>query len=100
VECVTEAERLVILVRDVSMVLVDHGMPPILGIPWDHAWLTTSWMQWASSWDACRRPMHPATFHGIRCRPFPVVAFSSRLALVFFFLVYLFYVNILRTLGC
>jgi hypothetical protein len=33
VECVIEAGRLVILVRDVSKVLVDLGMPHISGIP-------------------------------------------------------------------
>jgi hypothetical protein len=32
---IVEAERLVTLVRDVSKVLEDLGMPPILGIPWD-----------------------------------------------------------------
>jgi hypothetical protein len=35
VERVTEAGRLVILVRDISKVLVDLGMPPILGVPRD-----------------------------------------------------------------
>jgi hypothetical protein len=35
VERVTEVGRLVILVRDVSEVLVDLGIPPILGIPRD-----------------------------------------------------------------
>jgi hypothetical protein len=33
VERVTKAGRLVILVRDVSKVLVNHGMPPVSGIP-------------------------------------------------------------------
>jgi hypothetical protein len=32
VERVTEVGRLVILVRDVSKALVDHGMPPVSGI--------------------------------------------------------------------
>jgi hypothetical protein len=32
---IVEAERLVTLVRNVSKVLEDLGMPPILGIPWD-----------------------------------------------------------------
>jgi hypothetical protein len=35
VDHVAEAGQLAILVRDVSKVLVDLGMPPILGIPWD-----------------------------------------------------------------
>jgi hypothetical protein len=35
VECIAEAGRLVILVRDISKVLVDLGMPCILGIPRD-----------------------------------------------------------------
>jgi hypothetical protein len=35
VEFITEARRLTILVRDVSKVLVDPGIPPIPGIPWD-----------------------------------------------------------------
>jgi hypothetical protein len=34
-DCIVEAERLVTLVRDMSKVLEDLGMPPILGIPWD-----------------------------------------------------------------
>jgi hypothetical protein len=32
---IIEVMRLVTLVRDVSKVLVDLGMPPILEIPWD-----------------------------------------------------------------
>jgi hypothetical protein len=35
VEHVAEAERLAILARDVSKVLVALGKPPVLGIPWD-----------------------------------------------------------------
>jgi hypothetical protein len=35
VDCVAEDGWLVILMRDVSKVLVDLGMPPISGIPWD-----------------------------------------------------------------
>jgi hypothetical protein len=35
VDHVVEAGQLAILVRDVSKVLVDLGMPPILGIPQD-----------------------------------------------------------------
>jgi hypothetical protein len=35
VERVTEVERLAILVREVLKVLVDLGIPPIIGIPWD-----------------------------------------------------------------
>jgi hypothetical protein len=35
VECIAEAGWLAILVRDVSKVLVDLGMPPILRNPWD-----------------------------------------------------------------
>jgi hypothetical protein len=32
-ECITKAGRLAILARDVSKVLVDHGLPPIPRIP-------------------------------------------------------------------
>jgi hypothetical protein len=35
VECIAMVGRLAILVRDISMVLVDLGMLPIPGIPWD-----------------------------------------------------------------
>jgi hypothetical protein len=35
VECFAEAGRLAILVGDTSKVLVDLGMPPIPGNPWD-----------------------------------------------------------------
>jgi hypothetical protein len=35
VECIAEARRLAALMRDVSEALVDLGLPPILGIPWD-----------------------------------------------------------------
>jgi hypothetical protein len=35
VECITEPGQLAILARDISKVLVDLGMPPILGIPQD-----------------------------------------------------------------
>jgi hypothetical protein len=35
VECIAEARRLAVLVRDVSKVPVDLGMPPILRIPRD-----------------------------------------------------------------
>jgi hypothetical protein len=35
VERLTEVGRLAVLMRDVSKALVDLGMPPILGIPWD-----------------------------------------------------------------
>jgi hypothetical protein len=35
VDCVTEVGRLVILAGDVSKVVMDLGMPPIPGIPWD-----------------------------------------------------------------
>jgi hypothetical protein len=35
VDCVAEDGWLAILMRDVSKVLVDLGMPPISGIPWD-----------------------------------------------------------------
>jgi hypothetical protein len=35
VECVTEAGQLAILMGGISKVLVDHGMPPIPGIPQD-----------------------------------------------------------------
>jgi hypothetical protein len=35
VECVAEARQLAVLVGDISKVLVDHGMPPILEIPQD-----------------------------------------------------------------
>jgi hypothetical protein len=39
---ITEAGRLAILVREVSKVLVDLGMPPIPGIPKTFTWLATS----------------------------------------------------------
>jgi hypothetical protein len=35
VDCIIEAGRLVMLVRDVSKVLVDLGMPPVSKIPQD-----------------------------------------------------------------
>jgi hypothetical protein len=35
VDRVTEVGRLVILAGDVSKVVMDLGMPPIPGIPWD-----------------------------------------------------------------
>jgi hypothetical protein len=35
VDCVVEAGRLTTLVRDVTQVLENLGMPPILRIPWD-----------------------------------------------------------------
>jgi hypothetical protein len=42
VEPVANVVRPVILVRDVSKVLVDLGMPPISGLPWIRTRLTTS----------------------------------------------------------
>jgi hypothetical protein len=39
---IIEAGRLAILVREVSKVLVDLGMPPIPGIPKIFTWLATS----------------------------------------------------------
>jgi hypothetical protein len=35
VECAAEAERLAILVGDISKVMLDLGMPPIAGVPQD-----------------------------------------------------------------
>jgi hypothetical protein len=47
---VVEAGWLATLVRDVSKVLVNLGMPPIPEIPGIRAQPATSWRQWTSSW--------------------------------------------------
>jgi hypothetical protein len=49
-DSVIEAGRLATLVRDVSKVLVNLGMPPIPEIPGIRAQPATSWRQWTSSW--------------------------------------------------
>jgi hypothetical protein len=90
VELVVEAGRVMILVRHVSKVLVDLGMPPI----------PTSWRWWASSWNACGRPMPLAMAPGIRRRPLAIVSSIGYPVLVFCFSSFISCVkNILRTQG-
>jgi hypothetical protein len=58
VERVTEDGQLAILVGDISRVLMDHGMPPILGIPRDPGTCYTmkcimeecGWMELITCW--------------------------------------------------
>jgi hypothetical protein len=83
VECVIEVGRLVILVRDVSKVLVDLGMPHISGIPRAHVWQTMSWRWRAPSWNTCGRPTPPTTVPRTRSHPFPITASFRHPALVF-----------------
>jgi hypothetical protein len=61
VECIAEAGRLIILVRDVSKVLVDIDMPPIPEIPWDPHTTDEPWRQWAPPWNNCKKPTPQAT---------------------------------------
>jgi hypothetical protein len=89
VEHVTKAGQLVILAWDISEVLVDLGMLPILGI---HAWLAMSWMRWASTWSTCGRPTPPTMAPGIRHHSFIALVSIIRPALVFCFVSILFLV--------
>jgi hypothetical protein len=70
VEHVTEAGWLAILVWDISMVLVNLGMPPILMIPHDPCMAGDSWRLQTPSWIACGKPTPSAMIPGTRCRSF------------------------------
>jgi hypothetical protein len=63
---VIKARWLATLVRDVSKVLADLGMPLSRRSPRTRAQPMTSWRRWMSSLSTCRRPTPLATTLGIR----------------------------------
>jgi hypothetical protein len=92
VERVTEAGRQVILVRDVSEVLVDLGIPPILGIPRDLCMVGDVLEMVGVILEHLQEAY--ASSHGpwVRCRSFVTVASIIRHVLVFSFVFILFLV--------